>query len=192
MLRYYSSEEFIEIDLVDKPNLRYAISNYARLVSFTESIREGNIIKATDNNGTQVFRYKYRKNGILLNKSLPIGPLVAKYFLAKPTVTQLYVLHTDYNALNNHVSNLAWATAEEKTNHYKANPNVLAARVKFVAQKLKSDGRKLTITRVMLLKKMLLDPNRKTRMKIIAKQFGVSEMQLYRIKSGENWGHIKV
>jgi hypothetical protein len=37
-----------------------------------------------------------------------------------------------------------------------------------------------------------MDPNRKTRLKLIAKQFGISEMQLYRIKSGENWGHIKV
>ena len=29
-------------------------------------------------------------------------------------------------------------------------------------------------------------------MRIIAKQFGISEMQLYRIKSGENWGHVKI
>jgi DNA-binding Xre family transcriptional regulator len=42
------------------------------------------------------------------------------------------------------------------------------------------------------LKKKLLDPNRKTRYKILAKQFGVSEMQLHRIKTGENWGHIIV
>jgi len=41
-------------------------------------------------------------------------------------------------------------------------------------------------------KRKLLDPKRKTRMKIMAKQFGVSEMQLYRIKSGENWGHITI
>jgi len=44
----------------------------------------------------------------------------------------------------------------------------------------------------MLLKKILLDPTRKTRMKILARQFGVSEMTLYRIKSGKNWGHIKI
>jgi hypothetical protein len=28
-------------------------------------------------------------------------------------------------------------------------------------------------------------------MKQIAEHFGISEMQLYRIKSGENWGHVK-
>jgi DNA-binding Xre family transcriptional regulator len=29
-------------------------------------------------------------------------------------------------------------------------------------------------------------------MKMLAKQFGISEMQVSRIKRGENWGHIKV
>jgi predicted DNA binding protein len=51
---------------------------------------------------------------------------------------------------------------------------------------------KLTYAQAVILKKKLLDPNRKTRIKVLAKQFGVSEMQLYRIKSGENWGDIKV
>ena len=27
--------------------------------------------------------------------------------------------------------------------------------------------------------------------KKLAEQFGVSDMQIYRIKTGENWGHIK-
>jgi DNA-binding Xre family transcriptional regulator len=45
---------------------------------------------------------------------------------------------------------------------------------------------------VIELKKTLLDPNRKIRLKVLAKQYGVSEMQLHRIKTGQNWGHIKV
>jgi hypothetical protein len=68
----------------------------------------------------------------------------------------------------------------------------LRPKKKLIEYNIKADGPKLTETKVMRLKKILLDPNRKTRMKILAKQFGVSEMQLYRIKSGENWGHIKV
>jgi len=27
-------------------------------------------------------------------------------------------------------------------------------------------------------------------LKMIAKQFGISTMQLHRIKTGENWGHV--
>lgn len=53
-------------------------------------------------------------------------------------------------------------------------------------------NKKLSEIDVIRLKKKLLDPNRKTRLKILARQFGVSEMQLHRIKTGENWGHIKV
>jgi Mor family transcriptional regulator len=30
------------------------------------------------------------------------------------------------------------------------------------------------------------------KIKVLAKQYGVSEMQIYRIKSGENWSHITV
>lgn len=44
----------------------------------------------------------------------------------------------------------------------------------------------------MLIKKMLARPEQKTRLKMIAKQFGVSEMQIRRIASGENWGHVKI
>ena len=44
----------------------------------------------------------------------------------------------------------------------------------------------------MLIKKLLANPNQRTRLKMIAKQFGVSEMQISRIKSGENWNHIKI
>jgi hypothetical protein len=43
-----------------------------------------------------------------------------------------------------------------------------------------------------MIKRKLSDPKRKTRMKMIAKQFGISEMQLYRIKTGENWGHVTI
>lgn len=53
-------------------------------------------------------------------------------------------------------------------------------------------GAKLTIGKATIIKKKLLDPNRKTRLRIIASQFGVTTTQLYRIKSEENWGEIKV
>ena len=39
---------------------------------------------------------------------------------------------------------------------------------------------------------MIWDPKRKMSFKKIAEKFGVSEMQIYRIKSGEFWYHIKV
>jgi uncharacterized protein YjcR len=41
-----------------------------------------------------------------------------------------------------------------------------------------------------MIKRKLL--NGKTRLKMIAKQFGVSDMQIHRIKTGENWSHVKI
>jgi DNA-binding Xre family transcriptional regulator len=37
----------------------------------------------------------------------------------------------------------------------------------------------------------LSDPKRKLTFKQLAEKYGVSEMTLYRIKSGENWGKVK-
>ena len=42
------------------------------------------------------------------------------------------------------------------------------------------------------LKSMIWDPKRKLSLKGIAARFGVSEMQIYRIKNGEFWFHIHV
>jgi hypothetical protein len=76
--------------------------------------------------------------------------------------------------------------------HRKQSPYMIKAKINQREHKIKSDGRKLTVTKVMHLKKLIFDPKRKTRLKMLAKQFGISEMQVSRIKSGENWGHIKI
>ena len=69
--------------------------------------------------------------------------------------------------------------------HGKKSPHVIEAKKKLIEFNRNNDGRKLTVNTVRRLKKKLLDPNRKTRYKILAKQFGVSEMQLHRIKTGD-------
>ena len=67
-----------------------------------------------------------------------------------------------------------------------------AAFKKFQENNIKRDGRKLTSTQVIRIKKMLQRPDNKTRLVMIAKQFNITTQQLYRIRTGENWGHIKV
>ena len=192
MLRLYPSEEFREIKFEVKLKLRYAISNIGRLISFKDDIRQGTVKKPRNNHGSLAFQVKAKEDGKYVYETYSYSKLVATYFIPKTSEEQVQVIHLDYDVLNNRVPNLRWATYEEKLQHQRKSPHVLAARKKLIEHNIKSDGRKLTVTKVMLLKKRLLDPNRKTRMKMLAKQFGVSEMQLYRIKSGENWGHIKV
>ena len=55
----------------------------------------------------------------------------------------------------------------------------------------KSVGLKLTASKVKAIKDAISNPKRKLTYKQMAAKYDVSEMTLYRIKSGENWSHIK-
>ena len=116
---------------------------------------------------------------------------MAEQFLSKVNDDEQYVIHLDFNKSNNFVDNLKWSAKKEMFAHQQKNPSVTEAREKQKGRKTQK-GHKLTATQVMRLKKKINDPERKTRLKLIAKQFGISEMQLYRIKSGENWAHVVV
>lgn len=196
MIKSYWDEVWKEIDLgEDKLRYNYAVSNYGRLVSYSESLEKGRLLKGSLVDGYPVFRYKqfYKsENGTKIkNKQIFVHKLVADYFGVQKSDEQQFVIHLDYNKLNNHIDNLKWSTKREMELHQQSNPNVLLAREK--RKEIKPyKGHKLNATQVKRLKKKIFDPNRKTRLKIIAKQFGISEMQLYRIKSGENWAHVSI
>lgn len=192
MLKIFPLEEFKEFKLDDSLKFRYAISNYGRLISFSKRFEDGRLLKGGMLEGYKIFRYRIQNDGKVIYKHKFFYRLVAENFLEKESDEHIHILHLDYIKTNDAIHNLKWATSSEKIEHHKANPNVLRAREKQSAQNKNRDGQKLTVTQVMLLKKRLANPNNKTRMKMIARQFGISEMQLHRIKTGENWGHVKV
>ena len=189
MFRLYPGEEFREIPLKVPPRRRYAVSNYGRLLSFSKEFGDGRILKGARSDGYPTLAYKTYKNGKPSCHCYFIYRWVAEFFIPKASEDQVFVLHLDHSRDNDKVSNLAWATREEMLAHYNKSPNVIQART--VKRRL-GKGLKLTSTQVIHIKKRLQDPNRKTRIKMLAKQFGVSEMQINRIRTGENWGHIKV
>lgn len=192
MLRLYASEMFKEISIDAPLRMRYAVSNYGRILSFTGAFNDGTILKGSRSNGYRILPYKMNVNGKIKNKVIFIYKLVAEHFLPPAVEGQVHLIHIDRTPDNDNVRNLKWVTREEFAEFYRNSPRVKAGKIRGMAQRLKSDGQKLTVTQVIRLKKELSNPNRKTRLKILAKRFGVSEMQLYRIKRGENWGHIKV
>lgn len=191
-IRVYPNEEFREIIIEDKLKLRYAISNKGRLISFINDIKFGRLLKGGTADGYKLFRYKVYNNGKYTYKHYFYSKLIAELFLPKTSEEQTYVLHLDRKRDNDDINNLKWATREEMIEFSRKSPFVIQARKNLLEHNIKANGRKLTVTKVMLIKKLLAKPDQRTRMKMIAKQFGVSEMQIYRIKSGENWGHIKV
>lgn len=188
MVTLFWNEKWKEIEFEEGAlKKKYAISNYGRIISYTDTIRDGSLIKGGNLRGYATLPVRpFGKS-----KTFYIHKLVAQYFIEKETKDATFVIHLDYNKSNNYIANLKWCTKEEVFEHQQNNPIVLQAREKQKGRKT-VQGHKLTSTEVIRLKKKIFDPKRKSRLKIIAKQFGISEMQLYRIKSGENWAHIKI
>ena len=188
----YPNEEFKEIQLEDKLKLRYAVSNKGRLISFVDSIDFGRELKGSMTDGYKLFKYKLYTEGRIINKHLFVYKLVAQYFIPKDADNQDFVLHLDRKRDNDDHRNLKWATREEMLEHSRNSPFVKQAQRDLIEHNLNADGKKLTVTKVIHIKKLLAKPVQRTRLKMIAKQFGVSEMQIRRIKSGENWSQVEI
>jgi len=191
-LRIFVTEKFKKIELEDKLQFNYAVSDVGRLISYSNKFEDGRVVKGSLTEGFRMFRYKIRSNGKITYKHKFIYKLVAEHFLPQPSKEHKHVIHIDHNLSNDNVKNLKWVTKKEQLQHQRTNPKVLEAHKQLAELNRQRDGHKLTSTQVMQIKKRLADPNNKTRMKTLAKRFGISEMQLYRIKTGENWGHIKI
>lgn len=159
----------------------YLISNYGRVKRKKVYEEEWKLSKTSLVSGYVSFWVK--KKGKLRTSSSYAHRAVAELFLDKRE-DQKFVIHLDFDKINNVASNLRWVNRAELNEHNKLNP----VHKKRLGKRTYS---KLTEGRVRLIKRKINDPNRKTRMRLIAKQFGISEMQLYRIKSGENWGSVK-
>ena len=115
--------------------------------------------------------------------------LVADYFLKRPTPKQTIVAHLDYEKLNNKAGNLKWMTPEENYKHQQYSPYVVKEKQERRSiRKENSRTTKLTVPKVMLLKKML---NQGKPIKRLVKQFKITDTQIYRIKRGENWADIE-
>ena len=93
MVKNYYNEKWVEIDLGYNSKLNYAISNYGRLVSFTESIKEGRILNGSLIEGYRIFRYRIFESKIIIRRHLFYHRMVADNFLTKETTDQVFVLH---------------------------------------------------------------------------------------------------
>ena len=186
-MKSFWNEQWKEIEAdaqSDKPRRRnYVISNYGRVVSYSESIETGKLLKFGLIGGYPVLSLGHK-----IKYSRCVHKLVAYYFLPEPKPEQNSVVHLDFDKENNTVKNLQWASREEMLQHQNLNPKVQHARTHHPKR---SKGQKLTCKQVKRLKNAINDPNRKRTYKQIAKRYGISEMQLYRVKSGENWGHVE-
>lgn len=154
---------------------KYAVTSYGRIISFTTRPEEGVFLKQGKVSGYPSFGC-YVRGG---TKTFLTHRLVAKYFLRQPDRTYKFVIHLNNKKEDNHYKNLKWANFEQSRKHM-----TLARREQGAG------NYKLTAAKVMRIKKMLAEG--KTQLKSIAERYGVTDMQIYRIKTGENWSHVKI
>ena len=158
-------------------NEQYEISNFGRVKSLKTGPK-GVIIKSSIVKGYSALIVKLKSNK---STTRYIHKLVAEHFIEKDSEHQKYVIHMDFDKLNNHISNLRWVTRQTMFSHQKVNPNYKRGFI---------SNAKLTETEVIRLKLKLQRNN--NRLDSLAKEFGVTHTQICRIKNGENWAHVIV
>jgi len=163
---------------------RYAVSSSGRIASYKKDILEdGKVLSGSLTTGYRTLNL-HRPN----NKgTLYIHREMARIFLDKPSPKHKYVIHRNHNKLDNSIKNLRWTTLEQMIGHQQGSPAKIAYKEK---QANKTEGLKLSASQVKKIKGILTNQKRTITIKQLAKNYGVSEMTMYRIKSGENWGRI--
>ncbi|MCB0552414.1 MAG: HNH endonuclease [Phaeodactylibacter sp.] len=159
----------------------YQISNFGRIKSIDKITGKERLLRGA----------KARGGLIMLNQKLKddstgivyIHRFVAENFVTRPSAEKDYILHKDYDKANNKWNNLEWATELEWKEYQKQNPN-------HKGRPARTRNYKLNETQVRMMKRMLI--RGKTKRKIIARKFGVSENCAYKIEKGIRWGHVNI
>jgi hypothetical protein len=159
---------------------RYMISNYGRIKSYVYSNDNGKIMKFSHIRNFQTINLKIGDT----KKTFLVHKLTAEAFVKKPLLEYNTVVHLDWNTKNNYYKNLEWVSREMSSKRIAA----------YLKEQRKNGPKRVTYSKlkpedVKLLKSML---QRGVRQNLIAKMFRISEMQVTRIKRGENWGEITV
>ncbi len=169
-----------------KTSKKYAVSSKGRLASYDKNIEDRYVLKQHLNGGFPMATIHVEGKSKALFSHQAIGAA----FLKKHSPKCKFVIHLDHNKANNDISNLKWATKDEQVEHSKKSPYVLQAAARKVYTG--ATARKLDEKKVIALKKEIWNPKRKASLKQIAAKYGIAEMNLYRIKSGELWFHVHI
>lgn len=164
---------------------KYALSSLGRIASYKEDVlKDGKLLNGSLTTGYRTLNLHRPGN----QGTLYIHREIARLFLKRPSARHKYVIHKNHNKLDNSVKNLKWATLEEMIEHQQNSPAKIAYKKR---QANREVGLKLTAVQVKKIKDALNNKNRRLTIKQLAEKYEVSEMTMYRIKSGENWGRIK-
>jgi len=186
MIKKNTGETWKQIQFTGYKSLRkkYAVSNQGRVASYYEDIlADGKLLTGSSTSGYRTLNLHINGG----NGTIYIHREIAKLFCTKKSPKHKYVIHINHKKGDNNYKNLKWATDEEMNKHQQKSPSKIAFKKR---QANKTQGLKLGLSQVKSIKDTINNPKRKLTFKQIAAKFGVSEMTIYRIKSGENWGRV--
>ena len=164
---------------------KYAVSSTGRAASYSKDVAEdGKILNGSLTSGYRTLNL-HLENG---NGTIYLHREIAKLFCKKASPKYKYVIHINHKKEDNSFKNLKWATLDEVGSHQQNSPQKIAYKKK---QASKTEGLKLNVAKVKTIKDAINNPKRKLTYRPMATKYNVSEMTLYRIKSGENWGKVK-
>jgi hypothetical protein len=187
MIKKIPGESWKQLQFSGHKDLRkkYAVSSTGRAASYAKDVNEdGKLLNGSLTSGYRTLNL-HLENG---NGTIYLHREIAKLFCKKPSPKFRYVIHVNHKKEDNNFKNLRWATIDEVGSHQQNSPQKIAYKQK---QANKTEGLKLNVTKVKLIKEAINNPKRKLTYKQMAMKYKVSEMTLYRIKSGENWGKVK-
>lgn len=189
MIKKISGEQWKQIQFPGWKQLRkkYAVSNTGRCCSYyVNPVDDGKLLNGSLTTGYRTLNLHRPddKGTIYIHRE------IAKLFLKKSSPRCKYVIHLNHNKTDNKAINLKWATLEEMAAHQQKSPQKIAYKKLQKERSTTQKGLKLTPLQVKTIKKIIQDPNRSITYKQLAKKYSVSEMTLYRIRSGENWGGV--
>ena len=187
MIKKITGEVWKQLQFSGYKKLRkkYAVSSHGRAASYTTNVNEdGKLLSGSLTSGYKTLNL-HVENG---NGTIYLHREIARLFCKKGSPKSKFVIHRNHKKTDNNYKNLKWATQEEVSSHQQNSPEKLAYKER---QANRTVGLKLTATQVKAIKEAIRNSKRKLTYKQMAEKYGVSEMTLYRIKSGENWGRIK-
>ena len=126
-MSHFLIEQWKEYPIQVPGKVRYAVSTHGRLKSFTDTIQSGKILRGAPTEGFLFLRYVRISNSKKKYFSHSIHKMVAELFISKKSEDQEYVLHLDYDKMNNQLYNLKWATYKEMRAHGHKSPAVKEA-----------------------------------------------------------------
>jgi NUMOD4 motif len=187
MIKKIPGETWKPIQFAGHKTLRkkYAVSSLGRTASFSEGIeKDGKILNGSLTSGYRTLNLHINGG----NGTIYIHREIARLFCKKKSPKYKFVIHINHKKKDNHYKNLKWATLDEVSSHQQFSPEKIAYKKR---QANRTEGLKLNATQVKAIKDIIKNPKRKITYKQLAAKYKVSEMTLYRIKSGENWGRVK-